>query len=100
MLLGDVSDGNVLPIAIADRQTEDALSLEHPLRMMAKRAVPEMREAAFHARARHVGGVGYRITVATTTLGLLTRDGADRPVWRAVGHGGDRRALAALPKAR
>ncbi|MFH0179152.1 hypothetical protein ACIA6D_42555 [Streptomyces cacaoi] len=34
------------------------------------------------------------------SLPLLARHGADRPVWRVVGHGEDRRALAALPKAR
>jgi hypothetical protein len=27
------------------------------------------------------------MTVATTTLPLLTQDGADRPVWRVVGNG-------------
>ncbi|MFB8031745.1 hypothetical protein ACFC5Z_02060 [Streptomyces sp. NPDC056004] len=39
--------------------------------------------------------------MATTTLPLLTRDGADRPVWRVVGrgHGEERRTLAALTKA-
>ncbi|MFF8918989.1 replication-relaxation family protein [Streptomyces sp. NPDC015032] len=66
-----------------------------------RRAAPATREAAFHERARRVGSVNYRLTVATTTLPLLTRDGADRPVWRVVGrgHGEERRALAALPKA-
>ncbi|MFF2411460.1 replication-relaxation family protein [Streptomyces sp. NPDC058092] len=65
-----------------------------------RRAAPETREAAFHDRARRVGGVNYRLTVATTTLPLLTRDGADGPVWRVVGRSEDRRTLAALPKAR
>ncbi|MFD9411282.1 hypothetical protein ACFWBN_30260 [Streptomyces sp. NPDC059989] len=53
-------------------------------------------------RARRVGSVNYRLTVATTTLPLLTRDKADGRVWRVVGngHGEERRALAALPKAR
>ncbi len=40
------------------------------------------------------------MTVATTTLRRLTYDRADRPVWRIVGHGEDRRALTALPKPR
>ncbi|MCG7525159.1 replication-relaxation family protein [Streptomyces sp. OfavH-34-F] len=61
-----------------------------------RRAAPDTREAAFHDRARP----NWRITVATTTLHQLTRDGADRPVWRVVGHGEDRRALTALPKPR
>ncbi|MER6394298.1 replication-relaxation family protein [Streptomyces sp. NPDC001523] len=67
-----------------------------------RRAAPTTREAAFHERARRVGSVNYRLTVATTTLSLLTRDGAGAPVWRVVGngHGEERRALAALPKAR
>lgn len=52
----------------------------------------------FHARARRVVSVNYRVTVATTTLPLLTRQGPERPVWRVVGHGEDRRSLAALPK--
>ncbi|OKK12201.1 mucin [Streptomyces sp. CB00455] len=67
-----------------------------------RRAAPTTREAAFHERARRVGSVNYRLTVATTTLPLLTHDGADAPVWRVVGngHGEERRALAALPKAR
>ncbi|THC40313.1 hypothetical protein E7X58_37720 [Streptomyces sp. A1499] len=59
-----------------------------------RRAAPDTREAAFHDRARP----NWRITVATTTLHQLTRDGADRPVWRVVGHGEGRRALTALPK--
>ncbi|ALM43516.1 mucin (plasmid) [Streptomyces sp. FR-008] len=61
-----------------------------------RRAAPDTREAAFHDRARP----NWRITVATTTLRQLTRDGADRPVWRVVGHGEGRRALTALPKPR
>ncbi|MEV7713841.1 replication-relaxation family protein [Streptomyces sp. NPDC088270] len=61
-----------------------------------RRAAPDTREATFHDRARP----NWRITVATTTLHRLTRDGADRPVWRVVGHGEDRRALTALPKPR
>jgi hypothetical protein len=46
--------------------------------------------------------VNYRLTVATTTLPLLTRHGADGPVWRVVGNGRgeDRCSLAVLPKAR
>ncbi|MFF2964933.1 replication-relaxation family protein [Streptomyces sp. NPDC057963] len=66
-----------------------------------RRAAPATREAAFHERARRVGSVNYRLTVATTTLALLTRDGADRLVWRVAGrgHGEERRALDALPKA-
>ncbi|MFE2053382.1 replication-relaxation family protein [Streptomyces sp. NPDC059459] len=59
-----------------------------------RRAAPDTREAAFHDRARP----NWRITVATTTLHQLTHDGADRPVWRVVGRGEDRRALTALPK--
>ncbi|WP_446039043.1 replication-relaxation family protein [Streptomyces sp. SID1121] len=65
-----------------------------------RRAAPDTREAAFHDRARRLHGVNYRMTVATTTLHRLTREGAERRVWRVVGHGEDRRALAALPKAR
>ncbi|MEV6774750.1 hypothetical protein [Streptomyces syringium] len=65
-----------------------------------RRAAPGTREGAFCNRTRHVGGVNYQITVATTTLPLLTRHGADRPVWRAAGRGEDRYAFAALPKAR
>ncbi|MER8225399.1 replication-relaxation family protein [Streptomyces sp. NPDC094143] len=67
-----------------------------------RRAAPATREAAFHERACRVGSVNYRLTVATTTLPLLTRDGADGPVWRVVGNGRgeDRCPLAALPKAR
>ncbi|MEU6212709.1 replication-relaxation family protein [Streptomyces sp. NPDC047023] len=67
-----------------------------------RRAAPTTREAAFHERARRVGSVNYRLTVATTTLPRLTRDGAGGAVWRAVGnsHGEERRTLAALPKAR
>ncbi|GHB30964.1 replication-relaxation family protein [Streptomyces chryseus] len=61
-----------------------------------RRAAPDTRDAAFHDRARP----NWRITVATTTLHQLTHDGADRPVWRVVGHGEDRRALTALPKPR
>ncbi|MEU7330170.1 replication-relaxation family protein [Streptomyces parvus] len=61
-----------------------------------RRAAPDTREATFHDRARP----NWRITVATTTLHQLTHDGADRPVWRVVGHGEDRRALTALPKPR
>ncbi|WP_406003451.1 replication-relaxation family protein [Streptomyces sp. NBC_00829] len=67
-----------------------------------RRAAPATREAAFHERARRVGSVNYRLTVATTTLPRLTRDGAGAPVWRVVGngHGEERCALVALPKAR
>ncbi|MEU9289179.1 replication-relaxation family protein [Streptomyces sp. NPDC048275] len=65
-----------------------------------RRAAPATRESAFHERARRVSGVNYRLTVATTTLAQLTRQGPDQAVWRAVGHGEDRLALAALPKAR
>ncbi|MEU6120227.1 replication-relaxation family protein [Streptomyces sp. NPDC047117] len=48
-------------------------------------AAPATREAAFHDRARRVVSVNYRITAATTTLPLLTRQGPDCPVWRVVG---------------
>ncbi|WP_324792452.1 replication-relaxation family protein [Streptomyces cyaneofuscatus] len=67
-----------------------------------RRAAPDTREAAFHERARRVGSVGYRLTVATTTLPRLTKTGADNAVWRVVGkaQGEERRTLAALPKAR
>ncbi|MFF8973672.1 replication-relaxation family protein [Streptomyces sp. NPDC014995] len=67
-----------------------------------RRAAPATREAAFHERARFVGSVNYRLTVATTTLPLLTCDGADGPVWWVVGNGRgeDRCSLTALPKAR
>ncbi|MEU5053727.1 replication-relaxation family protein [Streptomyces sp. NPDC021096] len=61
-----------------------------------RRAAPATREAAFHDRARP----NWRITVATTTLPLLTAHGPDRPVWRVVGHGEDRRPLAAVPAPR
>ncbi|MDX3130052.1 hypothetical protein PV367_09680 [Streptomyces europaeiscabiei] len=46
--------------------------------------------------------MNYWLTVATTTLPLLARHGADGPVWRVVGNGRgeDRCSLAALPKAR
>ncbi|MGW6832307.1 replication-relaxation family protein [Streptomyces sp. NPDC054949] len=44
-----------------------------------RRAAPATREAAFHERARRVGSVNYRLTVATTTLPLLTGDGAGGP---------------------
>ncbi|MEU2226689.1 hypothetical protein [Streptomyces sp. NPDC018347] len=40
------------------------------------------------------------MTVATTPLHRLTRDGADRPVWRVAGQGEDRRALTVPPKPR
>ncbi|MFJ9668776.1 replication-relaxation family protein [Streptomyces sp. NPDC101219] len=67
-----------------------------------RRAAPATREAAFHQRAQHVHGVNYRIIVATTTLGQLTKHGPDEPVWRLVGRGeGEERcSLDALPKAR
>ncbi|MFF0451190.1 replication-relaxation family protein [Streptomyces sp. NPDC004609] len=65
-----------------------------------RRAAPDTREAAFHDHARRLSNVNYRMTVAMTTLHRLTRDGADRPVWRVVGHGEERRVLTALPKAR
>ncbi|WP_307777604.1 hypothetical protein [Streptomyces sp. 09ZI22] len=67
-----------------------------------RRAAPDTREAAFHERARNVGSVNYKLTVATTTLPLLTKAGAGNAVWRVVGkgHGEERRTLAALPKAR
>ncbi|MFJ9655739.1 hypothetical protein [Streptomyces microflavus] len=59
-------------------------------------------KAAFHERARNVGSVNYKLTVATTTLPLLTKTGAGNAVWRVVGNhrGEERRTLAALPKAR
>ncbi|MFF3488695.1 hypothetical protein ACFYXC_36305 [Streptomyces sp. NPDC002701] len=44
--------------------------------------------------------MNYRMTVATTTLHQLTQRGADRPVWRVVGHSEGRRTLTALPKPR
>ncbi|MFD9283625.1 replication-relaxation family protein [Streptomyces mirabilis] len=67
-----------------------------------RRAAPATREAAFHQRAQHVHGVNYRIIVATTTLGQLTKHGPDEPVWRVAGRGEgeERRSLDALPKAR
>ncbi|MFE1876956.1 replication-relaxation family protein [Streptomyces sp. NPDC059496] len=67
-----------------------------------RRAAPARREAAFRERARREGRVNYRLTVATTTLPPLIRDGAGVPVWRVVGngHSEERFALAALPKAR
>ncbi len=46
---------------------------------------PHEGGAAFHARARRLSDVTYRMTVATTTLHQLTPDGADRPVWWVVG---------------
>ncbi|MFI0756753.1 replication-relaxation family protein [Streptomyces anulatus] len=67
-----------------------------------RRAAPDTREAAFHERAGRVGSVDYRLTVATTTLPLLTERGAGRAVWQVVGNhrSEERRTLAALPKAR
>ncbi|MCX5207627.1 replication-relaxation family protein [Streptomyces sp. NBC_00237] len=67
-----------------------------------RRAAPETRETAFHDRAREVGSVNYRLTVATTTLPLLMKRGAGKAVWRVVGRhrGEERLPLAALPKAR
>ncbi|WP_327380579.1 hypothetical protein [Streptomyces sp. NBC_01207] len=46
--------------------------------------------------------MNYQLTMATATLPRLIRDGAGAPVWRVVGngHGDERLALAALPKAR
>ncbi|MFF5474848.1 hypothetical protein [Streptomyces achromogenes] len=61
-----------------------------------RRAAPDTREATFHDRARP----NWRIAVATTTLHRLTRDGADRPVWRVVGRGENRRVLTAAPSPR
>jgi hypothetical protein len=61
-----------------------------------RRAAPATREATFHDRARP----NWRITVATTTLSLLTTHGPDRPVWRVVGQGETRRPLTALPRPR
>jgi hypothetical protein len=51
------------------------------------RAAPATREAVFHQRAQHVYCVNYRIIVATTTLGQLTKRGPDEPVWRVAGRG-------------
>ncbi|MFE1365643.1 replication-relaxation family protein [Streptomyces anulatus] len=67
-----------------------------------RRAAPDTREVAFHERARRVGSMDYRLTVATTILPLLTKYGAGRAVWLVVGNGRseERRTLAALPKAR
>jgi hypothetical protein len=67
-----------------------------------RRAAPATWEAVFHPRAQHVYCVNYRIIVATTTLGQLTRHGADELVWRVAGRGAgeDRCSLDALPKAR
>ncbi|MEV7659607.1 replication-relaxation family protein [Streptomyces anulatus] len=67
-----------------------------------RRAAPDTREAVFHERARRVGSVDYQLTVATTTLHLLTEHGAGRAVWRVVGNHSseERRTLVALPKAR
>lgn len=67
-----------------------------------RRAAPATREAAFCERAQRLHSVSYRITVATTTLAQLTRQGPDEPVWRVAGRGvGDKRLpLDALPKAR
>ncbi|QIB49570.1 replication-relaxation family protein [Streptomyces aureoverticillatus] len=67
-----------------------------------RRAAPATREAAFHERARGLSNVGYRITVATTTLERLAKHGAAGPVWRVVGRGAseDRYGVGRLPKAR
>ncbi|MFE2513339.1 replication-relaxation family protein [Streptomyces naganishii] len=67
-----------------------------------RRAAPATREAVFHERAQHLHSVGYRITVATTTLAQLTQHGPDEPVWRVASrHAGEERcSLDALPKAR
>ncbi|MFD0622066.1 hypothetical protein ACFQ2K_03855 [Streptomyces sanglieri] len=91
------------------QETYSGPSMERPFPLLLfvfapapRRAAPATREAAFCDRACRVGNVGYRFIVATTTLPLPTRHGADGPVWRVVGnsHGEERRALAALPKAR
>ncbi|MFI8405179.1 replication-relaxation family protein [Streptomyces sp. NPDC085463] len=63
-----------------------------------RRAAPATREAAFHERVHQLGSVRHWLTVATTTLPLLTKDGADQPVWRIAGRDEERRALAARPK--
>ncbi|QSS95540.1 replication-relaxation family protein (plasmid) [Streptomyces sp. M54] len=82
-----------------DRRFPPVLFVFAPAR---RRAAPETREAVFHERARRVGSVGYRLTVATTTLALLTEHGAGRAVWRVVGNhrGEERMTLAALPRVR
>ncbi|MFJ4771025.1 hypothetical protein ACIP88_18245 [Streptomyces uncialis] len=89
---------------IASHQAQDA---DHPAAAVRLRARVEARGAGdeggvFHEWARRIGSVGYRLTVATTTLAQLTRKGADRPVWKVAGDGdgGERRTLRALPKAR
>ncbi|MCX4804572.1 hypothetical protein OG594_23570 [Streptomyces sp. NBC_01214] len=65
------------------------------------RALRNLRDES-PALAGRTGSVKYQLIVATTALPRLTRDGARAPVWRVVsnGHGEQRRALAALPKAR
>jgi hypothetical protein len=69
-----------------------------------RRAAPATREAAFHEWVRRLSStsVGYRITVATTTLPLLAKHGAAGPVWRIAGRGAseDRCSIDRLPKAR
>ncbi|MFB7032652.1 MULTISPECIES: replication-relaxation family protein [unclassified Streptomyces] len=49
-----------------------------------RRAAPATREAAFHEWARRVGSMNHRLTVATTTLPLLTSSGAGQQVWRGL----------------
>ncbi|MGJ5899321.1 replication-relaxation family protein [Streptomyces niveiscabiei] len=69
-----------------------------------RRAAPATREAAFHERASRLSptSVGYRMTVATTTMALLTEHGAAGPVWRSAGRhtGEDRCGAGRLPTAR
>ncbi|MEU5958724.1 replication-relaxation family protein [Streptomyces sp. NPDC047525] len=65
-----------------------------------RRAAPTTRETEFHEQASGLSNVGYRITVATTALPLLTKHGAGKAVWRVVGRGEDRLVLGRLPKAR
>ncbi|MGW5126590.1 hypothetical protein ACWEQ7_21550 [Streptomyces sp. NPDC004069] len=71
-----------------------------PPRPAPPRAAPATREMEFHERARGLTTMGYRITVATTTLSLLTKHGAGKAMWRVVGRGEDRLALGRPPKAR
>ncbi|MFE1546538.1 hypothetical protein [Streptomyces sp. NPDC058718] len=47
-----------------------------------RRAAPETREAAFHDRARRLSNGNYQLTVASTTVPLLAKDGESKAVWR------------------